>query len=877
VADSRWTQVPGLTTSRGEPVFAAVRITDNCAMLNLNVAHCFYQDSYATDVSPFMTPWYTCVDDGSGSNYDLQIFHDNQDGSGRYLTEINYLPFLRGHDLNGDFLGGATTGDNWTNIMLARGITTVGTVTGFVGSHDVPALPDVSQNVFMNVESPISGFQFFDIGDELELRNRYLVTSKVEARFEQDIVANYTLDSGNGAGGAYAALEVPRDTTNDFGSWTRRIDPYNFDKWDETGAVPATPMPDPYEYDRRHVCTVYSYDRMFRRGDYALLDGEFATLTSAPVWTEQMKEQARKIFWPTGPVTTDIETSWINYTYDDTLPTILYPYAGPTNNVETRRKILHLLFAFREYFYDPPTVTKQDAALKAAQVVVNLIDYSDATGTNGPFTDAPASGLDYGTQLDEDCTFITIDIIDDMITEVSTVLGIPITFDFGLPAGEVVFGYERQPFISEVYAEWTENDPLNDLDDTLDAIAIELINPYYDPVATQNLIDLEGWKIQIGNSPEYVFPLNAINPWNVPGADSSGNSGRQVLHGSGPVSLAGGITPTDPIAELDNLQTLFFDSGRDISIKLLRPAPANSGVAFLMVDSVSDADMRTILKQTPDGAYSLQRDDDNWKFIHGLFETAIQPAAGYLLGDDNAAISSGLNAFQIGVADDSLPLCRWHELEVLGLYGNGPDTDPNISTVSSILAGLTPGTDLYHFDLTALTDNPLDYIATINRPDIGTLPGRININTAPVHVIAAAIPPMLADPNNGGGFSALDFARAIVDRRKNVGPYGKLSDLLSISPGLGGVDFQSYVNDPNTYYSAGQSSIEDDIEEEHWILSNLANKFTVRSDVFTAYILVRLGQEGPQRRMIAIFDRSQVWDKNDRPKLVALHPVPDPR
>jgi hypothetical protein len=29
--------------------------------------------------------------------------------------------------------------------------------------------------------------------------------------------------------------------------------------------------------------------------------------------------------------------------------------------------------------------------------------------------------------------------------------------------------------------------------------------------------------------------------------------------------------------------------------------------------------------------------------------------------------------------------------------------------------------------------------------------------------------------------------------------------------------------------------------------------------------------------MIGIFDRSGVWDKTDRPKLVALHPVPDPR
>ncbi|MCK5172418.1 MAG: hypothetical protein KAR47_03455, partial [Planctomycetes bacterium] len=59
--------------------------------------------------------------------------------------------------------------------------------------------------------------------------------------------------------------------------------------------------------------------------------------------------------------------------------------------------------------------------------------------------------------------------------------------------------------------------------------------------------------------------------------------------------------------------------------------------------------------------------------------------------------------------------------------------------------------------------------------------------------------------------------------------------------------------------------------------SRVANIFTVRSDVFTAYILVRLGQDGPQKRMIAIFNRSNVLSPNDKPRLIALHPVPDPR
>ena len=86
--------------------------------------------------------------------------------------------------------------------------------------------------------------------------------------------------------------------------------------------------------------------------------------------------------------------------------------------------------------------------------------------------------------------------------------------------------------------------------------------------------------------------------------------------------------------------------------------------------------------------------------------------------------------------------------------------------------------------------------------------------------------------------------------------------------------------DPN---GVGDPDIRGDFEERDWILSAVANKLTVRSDVFTAYILVRLGHNGPQRRMIAIFDRSNVsiplrkGQKPDKPRIIALHPVPDPR
>ena len=69
----------------------------------------------------------------------------------------------------------------------------------------------------------------------------------------------------------------------------------------------------------------------------------------------------------------------------------------------------------------------------------------------------------------------------------------------------------------------------------------------------------------------------------------------------------------------------------------------------------------------------------------------------------------------------------------------------------------------------------------------------------------------------------------------------------------------------------------DDFEERDVIFSRISNLVTVRSDVFTAYILVRIGRDGPQKRVIAILDRSGVDSPDDKVRIIALHPVPDPR
>jgi hypothetical protein len=70
----------------------------------------------------------------------------------------------------------------------------------------------------------------------------------------------------------------------------------------------------------------------------------------------------------------------------------------------------------------------------------------------------------------------------------------------------------------------------------------------------------------------------------------------------------------------------------------------------------------------------------------------------------------------------------------------------------------------------------------------------------------------------------------------------------------------------------------DDAEEYNLLFSRISDLVTVRSDVFTAYITVRLGRDGPQRRAVAILDRSEATNANKgKVKILAIHPAADPR
>jgi hypothetical protein len=195
-------------------------------------------------------------------------------------------------------------------------------------------------------------------------------------------------------------------------------------------------------------------------------------------------------------------------------------------------------------------------------------------------------------------------------------------------------------------------------------------------------------------------------------------------------------------------------------------------------------------------------------------------------------------------------------------------TEPEFQQIFKYLTVFDPANDGIDNDGDTLLDNA-DFVGFEWK-----VPGRININTAPWYVIAQ-LPWMQYQDSNS------IRAKAICNKRDEPSQQGfwNIGELMLVGKmwdlGVDGLD-QVGFPDLTPGDSLGDGA-EDDFEERDVIFARISNLVTVRSDVFTAYILVRIGTDGPQKRVIAILDRSDVYSPTDRVKIVAVHPVADPR
>jgi hypothetical protein len=206
---------------------------------------------------------------------------------------------------------------------------------------------------------------------------------------------------------------------------------------------------------------------------------------------------------------------------------------------------------------------------------------------------------------------------------------------------------------------------------------------------------------------------------------------------------------------------------------------------------------------------------------------------------------------------------------------------------------------------------PSAYVADANETRIR---GRININTAPWYVIGQ-LPwisqSILAPDSNslalaitayrdkhnlssigGPDYSGVPNGRAIEtgikSLREEIGfeSIGELTTVINMDPAKEKYDMRYYSLDSNDLDMMPDLSASDgaggDFEERDVIFSRISNLVSVRSDVFTAYILVRSGVDGPQKRVIAILDRSGVFPAGSGKirgdiKIKALNTVPEAR
>jgi hypothetical protein len=163
--------------------------------------------------------------------------------------------------------------------------------------------------------------------------------------------------------------------------------------------------------------------------------------------------------------------------------------------------------------------------------------------------------------------------------------------------------------------------------------------------------------------------------------------------------------------------------------------------------------------------------------------------------------------------------------------------------------------------------DPMNYGHDANETQIK---GRININTAPWFVIAQL--PWVSYHT----LSNYDLARSIAYYRDIRGGYKSIGELMtdanSSPASIGYYEGQSFVPD---VLMTPEDGLGDIFERRDVIFARISNLVTVRSDVFTAYILVRIGETGPQKRVVAILDRSEYPAKPV--KVIAIQSVPDPR
>ena len=427
-----------------------------------------------------------------------------------------------------------------------------------------------------------------------------------------------------------------------------------------------------------------------------------------------------------------------------------------------------------------------------------------------------------------------------------------------LPVGQTTYyGFEAQPFISEIAFSVSGTDAN---DSTNNEFSIELYNPF------EVDIPLGNFRLELRRQNGGV-----VSRINLAGYGIADGSRFVVTNGSTASSGFGvtGLMRTGRGKEDPNLVlATYLSLGTDpptyvlserFDIYLLRMTSAEE----IYLDKQQTKDEWFNWDTVKGTRQSYCRSDNNWNVVYQDLQSASET-----LGGTNG-LSAGRKNYNLANSAGYFVTVG----DIARVLKVGPSADP--CDMIGVRVAAEPGEEVVRLDLlNPAFANIFQYLTVIDPASFGRGPyetrikGRVNVNTAPWFVMAQ-LPWM-----------EFTIAQAIVAYRDTIAEGFESTGELMQVPLMGYYAFDPLYSsvdlDRFPDLTPGDGAVSD-FEERDVIFSRISNLVTVRSDIFTAYILVRIGVDGPQRRVIAILDRSQVNSPSDRVKIVALHPVPDPR
>lgn len=728
VADSRWVIMPEISSEKGRPIYAAIRIVDNGAMLNANTAYKF--DPNAPNVTIF-------------------------DIGGSSQMQINLLALT---DRPADPCDLPDPADE-RDLLEARANPKY--------DLDPNRLDEYAKNVIWTYGQPNGPYTPFDISDELEFRNRFLLNhSDIETRLEEW-----------GGNFKFNTLSTPvMSGGRMLDAWFGRISDY-------AGIDP--------NYAYRHITTTYNMDRIIN---------------------------------PNGEKMVNVNTANVNELYNAIVK-------GLADG-------------------DPNAIVPIPLA---TQLAVNIVDLRDH----------------YRSDPNMEVTVLQV-------------------------GSTTYYGFEAQPFISEIGFRISGSDantPANnhfaielsnpfDVDIPLGDFRLEIRDPNNGTVT--GTVDLAGSGNVLSDGSQFVITNNDS-------ASSTFGVSGMITTGGGKEDSALVLATYESVEDSDPPEYVLKDR---YDVYLIRNTP--TGDIYLDKQQTQDEWFAWDTAKNVQQFYA--RPDRDWNLVY----QELVPESNNTLGSSNGLDGTRRNYNFYNFANANERFVSVGDIARAFIIGPSTDPndmigvklapepaegfvrldlqDPNYTNIFKYLTVIDPSEHIYppvQPDPNNYTDNQLylndnelyltNYQSYLNETRIK---GRININTAPWFVITQLpwMQPSIAQ-------AVTTYRDTLLGAFENIGALMQVPEMGML--GRDGLD--NLFTDTPRGPDITEDTAQDDFEERDVIFSRISNIVTVRSDVFTAYILVRIGADGPQKRVLAILDRSQVTPSGGKVKIPALHPVPDPR